>query len=229
MGVAISVSKLHAPTLSQRRRNLADPKYSLRSCRCLISTGRPLFFSAHHPPQNCGWRKNSRGCLSSAKECLLLRTNTASRVSAPLTRVVEKISLSRNQTPSVRIWRTRGTSNPPTYEPRVTRTTLTLHARLRGNQPVQVLHPSRNDPQITDSLADSGTGLLVHKKMTSRHLYSCFDTLGKGHFQSADELCDNGVWVGYLAEESYVSLPLIRRRFRYDVHGPSMCLPFCRM
>lgn len=167
---------------------------------------------------------------------------------------------------------------------RVICTALTLHARLRGNQLVQVLHllsnanifctlhspfllprhaeaatmftslnpprntlaapssffaldfvlpdterPSRDDPQITDSLAGPGTGLLVHENMTSRHLYSCFDTLGKGHFQSADELCDNGVWIGYLAEESYVSLPLIKRRFRYDMHGPSTCLPFCRV
>lgn len=59
-----------------------------------------------------------------------------------------------------------------------------------------IISQSGKTPPMADSLEEA------YESMALPHLYSCFDTHGKGHFRSADELFDNGIWIGYLADES---------------------------
>lgn len=58
-----------------------------------------------------------------------------------------------------------------------------------------------NTPAV-DRVAEPNPGHTSPGSMASRQSYDCFDTYDTGHFNSVDTLYDQGVWIGYLAEES---------------------------
>lgn len=82
--------------------------------------------------------------------------------------------------------------------------TLTAPLSLFTLEPVTqgVVDRTRKDPPVVNSLIGRITNPTVNDTMTPHHAWTCFDTHGNGHFQSADQLYDSGVWIGYLAEES---------------------------
>lgn len=69
-----------------------------------------------------------------------------------------------------------------------------------------VLPSAMNKPKSNTAAVDRASktdhGLKSLGSMAPQQVYDCFNVCDTGHLKSVDTLFDQGVWIGYLAEES---------------------------